>query len=639
MRRAIVVGVLLLGVLVVHEQGVSAQPKELTLQGVLRTAGGDPVNGQYDMLFGFYTSKGANQAVHEASVDGVIVENGVYTAAVELGDGSIAATYSELWLGITVGAEPEFPRNRLSSVVHALHAASAGGLSCTGCIEAEMLGFDPVTEAELTEGDLSVNGTVTATAFFGDGSGLTGITSPQGNCVDGWFIAGIAADGELICAEVGPTVTSVDGLTGGTIAGDVEIGGALTVNGAEACTDDGNCGETLAQLGCEADELAVYSGELWTCATLGELFDPSMLPADALNEISNNLLYNQFVDTYSNAGPVAIPDNNPLGIGDEIEVPDAGTAQTLTVTVDIANSDISELRVVVFDPDNVEYTLYNKGEEGEGLQATYPDPDVPVSGDLTTWVGENPQGTWRIQVFDTGFLDNDFDGQITSWSIQVQTLSNQQVKVAGDLIVDGNITSVGGNGISIDEAGNTAFSGHVVVGDDQGECTADIAGALRYDAEYGLEVCNGSHWHAANARPVVWRGFCSSHGTAADWNVYCLNSTIHNTAQKYLHIADNRVYFDIPGWYRVDFWVISNNGNYAHIRMYQNSSKIYESHEYVGNSWDDNTAQVVQPFQAGQSLHAEVYNHSGGSPYAYHRGYSDGQYGGLTVTYMGPLEP
>ena len=139
MNRFFALAVVFLLVLAMPVHEVAAQPNQLNLQGVLRTAGGDLVNGQYDMLFRFYASETANGALHEAEVEGVDVENGVYTVAVDMGDGSLAQTYSELWLGIAVGVEPEFDRTLLSSVVYALHAASAGGLSCTGCVGSSRL--------------------------------------------------------------------------------------------------------------------------------------------------------------------------------------------------------------------------------------------------------------------------------------------------------------------------------------------------------------------------------------------------------------------------------------------------------------------------------------------------------------------
>jgi len=463
-------------------------PGLMTSQGVLRNAAGDVVNGYYKLHFRLWDSEEAGLVLWNETHAGVLVEGGLY--AVPLGSvtpfpDTLFQDNEELWLGVAVENEAELPRMRVTASAfalqarRALYAENATGIDCSGCVSEDMLDFDPVTEAELTDGDLLINGSVTATAFVGDGSGLTGITSPQGNCANGWFISGIGETGDLICNEVGPTLTSVDGLGGGTINGDVEIGGALTVNGIDVCTMDGNCGETLAQLTCEESQLAVWNGEMWACTDFGDIFDPSMLPADALNEVSNNLIYNQFLDNYASDEAVPITDNNPVGVSDEIVVPDNGSAQALTVTVNISNSDISTLKVVLYDPNNATYVLYDQQGEGDGLEATYPAPDAPISGDLTTWVGENPMGTWRLEAIDTGWLNNDIDGQVNSWSVDVQTLSNQKVQVMGDLIVDGNITSAGGEGIAIDDNGNVDVSGNLTV---DGTITGDVT---TYTNPYG----------------------------------------------------------------------------------------------------------------------------------------------------------
>jgi len=442
-----------------------AQPNNITLQGVLRTEGGELVNGNYTMTFSLYETEGAQQAVFSKELLQVPVELGVYTVLVEFGAEQPAKDFSQLWLGVKVADEAEYPRTPLASVPYALKAAFADEVTCTGCIGAEALGFTPVTVEALDAGGLDVGGTVNAAAFVGDGSGLTGISSPQGDCAEGWFIAGIDGDGTLNCVE--GAVASVDGLGGGTIDGDVEVGGTLTVNGAEACTMDGNCGETLAQLTCDADDLAVYNGELWTCGSFGELFDPSYLPADGLNEISNNLLTNQFVDVFaSETAPTDIKDFYPPGVTDQIVVPDKGTAQALTVSINVTNSDMTTVDIYLYAPDGSEYHLYDKSGDGGSLEATYPDPTLPAVGDLTTWVGKNPQGAWILKVVDSGFADIEFDGQIVTWSIQMQTLSNEKVQVAGDLIVDGSIISAGGTGLTIDEEGNVVAAGNMGVGGD-----------------------------------------------------------------------------------------------------------------------------------------------------------------------------
>jgi hypothetical protein len=87
--------------------------------------------------------------------------------------------------------------------------------------------------------------------------------------------------------------------------------------------------------------------------------------------------------------------------------------------------------------------LYNKAVKGNGLKTSYPKPDQPASGDLTTWVGKSPAGKWTLQVIDSGFLNNTLDGKINGWSIAVGTLSSKKVQVKGALGVDGTLAVTG----------------------------------------------------------------------------------------------------------------------------------------------------------------------------------------------------
>jgi hypothetical protein len=46
-----------------------------------------------------------------------------------------------------------------------------------------------------------------------------------------------------------------------------------------------------------------------------------------------------------------------------------------------------------------------------------------------------------LKVVDTSFLNNTTDGQVVKWSVNLQTLSSKKIRVAGDLVIDGNIIS------------------------------------------------------------------------------------------------------------------------------------------------------------------------------------------------------
>jgi len=271
-------------------------PNVMTSQGILRNAAGDVVNGVYTLKFKLYNAQVDGQLLWSEAQANLVVENGLYTATlgtVSPLPASLFQQSQEVWLGISVEAEQELPRVRVTTVAFAFNARAAmtadkaNLLNCSQCVTEGMLQFDPVTESELPAkavdavkksgefisktggniaGNLQVSGIVTASVFVGDGSGLTGVSSPSGECAAGWFVSGIQTNGALVCKEGASAIKSVDGLSGGTIKSDVDVTGALSVNGLDVCTIDGNCGETLGQLVCKANQIAMYNGSNWVCS-------------------------------------------------------------------------------------------------------------------------------------------------------------------------------------------------------------------------------------------------------------------------------------------------------------------------------------------------------------------------------------
>jgi cysteine-rich repeat protein len=156
-----------------------------------------------------------------------------------------------------------------------------------------------------------------------------------------------------------------------------------------------------------------------------------------LEQASGGLLTTAYAQPVASQNtPKPISDNNPIGTVDEIDLPDIGPAKSLTVSVKLNNSDLSHLQVYLYDPNKVLYVLH-KGKPGKLLDATYPTPDKPFSGDLSTWIGKNPKGKWRVRIIDTKFLNNKDDGELTSWQINVQAAKSKQITVKGAFVAAG----------------------------------------------------------------------------------------------------------------------------------------------------------------------------------------------------------
>lgn len=296
---------------------LAATPSTMRIEGVLLAGGGSPAaDGDYEITFALYAAPTGGVAAWTEGPTKVTVSGGRFTAEIGKTQALTSATLAPLaesWLAVKVGGDPELARTRLASVAYALIAAAAESMACTGCITGDHIGNGAIAAAKIgfnyaassTKGgpalDLSCTGcvsvaemkfdadvdhagnsikakngtfsgdvaaqTVTATSFAGDGSKLTGIKTPSGECKKaGEVVKGIAADGTLICVAA---------------------------------------------------------------------LDPSALPKDALNEISNELLSNQFIDTIAGAGGVAIPDNTGSDANSVLNFPDIGISQTFELTVDV----------------------------------------------------------------------------------------------------------------------------------------------------------------------------------------------------------------------------------------------------------------------------------------------------------------
>ena len=193
----------------------------------------------------------------------------------------------------------------------------------------------------------------------------------------------------------------------------------------------------------------------------------------SLHKVSQGVLTQGFVDTFTYPGIIAIPDNFPPGLSVSLQLADVGIAEALSVSVSVTNSDVSTLTLTLTDPEGGTHVLYDGASAGDTLSGTWPSPDGLVSGDLSAWVGKNPSGAWSLHVIDQGFLNNAQDGEISEWSIRVDTVSNTKLAANADLIVSGSVT-VGGS----DE-----------------DCTPARAGTVAFQpTSKSLLVCDGSDW-------------------------------------------------------------------------------------------------------------------------------------------------
>jgi hypothetical protein len=136
-----------------------AEPMQLAAQGHLQSAGGPVADGNYAMQFALYDQPAGAKPFYLEPFLAVPVQAGVF--AVTMGNGAVTldsqvfASGKQVWLGVTVGGDPELPRQpllRVPGAVHAQVATTAQGLQCSGCVDSAALAKGAITAEKIAAG-------------------------------------------------------------------------------------------------------------------------------------------------------------------------------------------------------------------------------------------------------------------------------------------------------------------------------------------------------------------------------------------------------------------------------------------------------------------------------------------------------
>ncbi|MSP92293.1 MAG: hypothetical protein EXR79_10900 [Myxococcales bacterium] len=433
-RALVATGVAMFTTLLAPAPAAAVVPATTLVEGVLTSVGGGPAaDGSYSILFSLYKDEtGGSPAFTEGPVT-IGVKNGVFSYALgsktKLEPGLLGALGGG-WLALKVEQDAELARRPLHAVAYAVRASVAEALECSGCIGDKQIDANLLAKyAKLDQ--------LALVAMSGDYKDLKG--SPPAPDLSAYpkktDLKPVATTGEYKDLTGGPDLSAYKKFA--DLPAVAQTGKFPDLTAIPKFAELGQaCGTALVMQGIKAD------GSYDCVANM----DLAALPADGIDEISNKLIFNQFVDSFDGKTNVPIKDNFPTGVTDEIDFPDIGVSQKLSVAIDVANSDVSTVAVTLVDPKGGKFELWKgdgSGGQGGKIIKVYPDPDKTVSGDLTKWFGQNPQGKWKLIVFDAGFKDNGIDGQLNKWTISIQTLSNKKIRIAGDLYVDNNTTMSG----------------------------------------------------------------------------------------------------------------------------------------------------------------------------------------------------
>ena len=608
----------------------AAVPTTSVLEGFLSSTGGGAVaDGLYDVTFAIYNVQINGSAAWTEGPLKVEVKGGQFTHALGSSKALSAAVLDQLsagWLGMKIGTDPELPRQRLRSVAYALLADTAKALACSGCIT-------NIAIADKTIGAAKVGFNYADSATKG-GPAKSAADLSCTNCVS---VDELKIDKTL---DLGGNALKAKAVAADTVTAGVFKGSGAELTGIKIPTGE-----------CPVKGQVVYGidgdGKLKCVAAVAL----EALPADGIDEISNNLIHNQFENEDCTTKAVPIADNDPTGVDTFVTFGNYGLAQKLEVLIDLKNSDLKNLTIKLWDPNKVEYLLWKDSKPGTELKGNWPTTNATISGDLTTWVNKNPQGKWLLQVIDNAAhpKNADPDGEISKFCIKIKTLSNQKVEVKGDLLVGSEAVKK-----KLIVNGGVEITGGVQIGNDKAACSAAKTGTLRWTAAKGLEACDGASWVPAVGPPPIFQGGCVTNGTNAQgvWYNRCINRIGVNTAPEYWHTdsksatasSDNtygRLWIDRDGWYEI------YSANYGHMRymhhyIYVNSIAVAHQVSYTYTDHPRTmTVKKVVYIKKGDYIQIRLHA-GGGSHYMWHasndtlNGVTYSGHNWMTVKYLGP---
>jgi len=217
---------------------------KLPTQGVLRTAEGGPVaDGLYVFILKLYDAVDAPDAIWDDVLQKVDVKGGAF--AIVLGAtaqkpiaNALLQTGKPLWLGVSVGSDPELPRAVLGTTPYAVFAQVSAGLSCTGCVNTSAIADGAIVASKVNfnyAGSDAKGGTATK-ALLADKATVADFASAS-DIANSATLAdkalALQCSGCVAYAMLGADVKNAFvSAKGGVVSSDLEIAGTLTVDGA-----------------------------------------------------------------------------------------------------------------------------------------------------------------------------------------------------------------------------------------------------------------------------------------------------------------------------------------------------------------------------------------------------------------------
>lgn len=193
----------------------AAVPRVFNYQGYVEELDGTALDGSYNLVFRIYeVDSGVDPALWTESHPAVIVTDGIFSvllgSLVDLPPAVLEE--SELWIGVTVGADTEIaPRLQVTSTPWAYRAAIADSSAVTGAGGGDGgTVINVATGAGLTGGPITTSGTISV-ANGGITNGMLAIGSVYGSTIANGTITGTdIANDSIFAADIATNAVGAD---------------------------------------------------------------------------------------------------------------------------------------------------------------------------------------------------------------------------------------------------------------------------------------------------------------------------------------------------------------------------------------------------------------------------------------------
>lgn len=469
---------------------------QLVVDGYLRTAAGQPVDGATAVSLCLYATEVGGAALFCEVQDSLSIQNGFFQARLGAVPGnplnaSLFAQHDVVWLDVAIGGT-SLPRTRVETDPYAFRALTCDTALAVGGYSPDLtgkagtllvVGADgklPMSVFPADLGKLYSAGSglhLFGTVFSLDEAAVTGVAKAA--CYDN--------PNEVGAALPGWDQDAADDLYVGTIfSGDV----SGTYQNLE-----------LSCAGCVTQSMLSPS----VIAQLGGA-GPSSLP-----QVSNGTLSNALAGNYVATPDIALAES-PNSISSSVVADDLGALTSITVDINISYADAKDVTATLTAPNGTVLTLVQRNQPGPNIVGTFPTSLTPLQP-LDSLIGMSVGGTWTLTVVEN-VPSFSTPGKFVSWGIHITTLSSKSVTVRADIDMTGHLI----RGVAAPVIGSDAASKQYVdakVGPSNYKTSNYSISGTQFPVAY---LAIGAHLFCAisrigNSDPyVTFMGYCTVDG-------------------------------------------------------------------------------------------------------------------------------